>query len=142
MNQAEALARREQERRDRDAARLKADSERQKARNLAVQQARLPWDNGSLYAIEVGDRVCTFETNFIGDVEAINKDRIKVHVIAQVDTGSPGALFEPRGSIDVSRVELPRWFNRNDVAKCKWDQILKRPRSSYSLANVSTATTP
>lgn len=82
------------------------------------------WNQRMSYPIAIGDRVCSYGNNSIGEVEEISKDRVKVHVFGRaIGNVPPGVWFNDtwHRTITTDHLEAPRWFERKDVAKCTWD---------------------
>jgi hypothetical protein len=89
-----------------------------KKQSMEFQEARDRWSNRLSQKIAVGDKVCTFEKNLFGYVEAVNSDKVKVHVVGAGSWGSGYFFSGIEGRFDFTRVEAIRWFDRAELGRC------------------------
>lgn len=122
-----AMVKQEVDRPARQAALAKLSEEKwraeQEARMRVERQAKAEWERRMSYTLAVGDRVCTYVTNLIGDVEVVGRDRIKVHIVGQAQRPeAPGVWFtdRPGRPVRTDGMETLRWFDRDELAKCAW----------------------
>ena len=95
---------------------------RSEAHANAKKKAMKPWVERAKAHYAVGDRVCTYEGNFFGNIETITTDKFKLHVIGR-SVASNGFFFSPdEFPFTPEMIEAPRWFNKDEVAHCKFKQ--------------------
>ncbi len=128
-NQAAALVKSELDRRQRRddlwAQGRAAERAAREAYVLAEQQGKARWEQRMSYQLKIGDRVCTYSTNFVGDVETLVSNRVKVYVYGRaVAKERPGILFSGAitQKVELEKIESPRWFNRDELAKCPLEE--------------------
>ncbi|MBO9471747.1 hypothetical protein J7355_16775 [Endozoicomonas sp. G2_2] len=95
-------------------AKAKADKKRK-----ADAVAKRNFERASSAPLSVGDRVCTWG-NYVGTVEQIGSDNVKVAFIGRIRSRAPkGALFNPQYSnfTITSNPEL-EWLRKDQVGVC------------------------
>lgn len=95
-----------------------------KAQALQSKQAHALWDNRMSMKLAIGDQVCTYDTNQFGYVERMVDSKVRVQVVGRVDSinAAPGYFFNGKNmQFHYKKIESIRWFNRNELAPCKFE---------------------
>lgn len=89
-----------------------------------AKRAEESWDNRLSATYRIGDKVCTYDTNWFGYVDEIQPDRLKVHVVGRAVFAGldvKGIFFTPQeGSFEYSRIDAVRWLAREEIAPCSF----------------------
>ncbi|WP_019025440.1 MULTISPECIES: hypothetical protein [unclassified Thioalkalivibrio] len=85
-----------------------------------INQDRQTWNRRSQFDLSRGDTICTYDSNFFGNVESIEGDRVQMYVVGRAASSRDGFFFRGGvGRFQHVEVNAPRWFDRDQVAPCR-----------------------
>lgn len=102
---------------------LEAEQSEFQAMQRNQAEARARWTAREDATFRPGDMVCTFAGNYFGNIELIDGNRAKVHVIGRVASRSDGFFFEfhQHPGFGYERMDVPRWYQRGEIGTCSFN---------------------
>ena len=101
-------------------ARLHERQQRKAQEQQERQSGLRSWENRHTATLQVGDPVCTYDSNLFGNVEVVQDQRVKMYVIGQAQA-SAGFFYAGRQrKFNYEKIEGVRWIDLPDLAHCNF----------------------